>query len=113
MWLSKTRKESSGGASKLLNGDLNEWRGADVDDVEDFSEGEILVTDEGNGCESRGGGFAFETTKGKSELRQELHQKCSIGALARNGLRELCGARRRVIHAIEGKTRDDDGLFWF
>ena len=79
--MSKGEKESSSGASGLLNSDLNGWRGSDVDDVEDFSEGEILVTDEGNGRESRGGGFAFETTKGKSELRREEVQKCSIGTI--------------------------------
>lgn len=73
MWLSKKGGiESRGGASGLLNRDLNGWRGADVDDVEDFSEGEILVTDEGNGRESRGERFAFETTKGESELGQEV-----------------------------------------
>ena len=57
--------ESSGGrASGPLDSELNGWRRPDVDDVEGLSEGEILVTDEANGRESRGVRCAFETTKG-------------------------------------------------
>jgi len=40
------------------------WNG--VDDVESLSKAEILITDEFNGPRSRGGGFAFEKTKGES-----------------------------------------------
>lgn len=51
-------------------GDLSSRRGDVVDDVEGLADAEILVTDEGHGRGSRGGGGAFERPKAKSGLEE-------------------------------------------
>jgi hypothetical protein len=63
-WCSRRGRESNGG-SKLLVG-INGWRREAVDDVQGLPKAEILITDEVYGRESRGGGCAFEKTKGES-----------------------------------------------
>lgn len=69
--MSKRVVESRGKASRLLSSELSgRWR-EDVDDVEGLSDGEILITDEVYGRESRGDGFAFEKTKGESGFGED------------------------------------------
>lgn len=96
--------ESRDKTSRLLRCCLSAWRRADVDDVEGLSDGEILVTDEVCGRESRGGGRAFEKTKGGSNIG--WRDTARSGAVpGRVKLGEML-----KISEIFGQ-RDDRGLF--